>query len=157
MKQSNPIFPFALLILLGVFLQNVQAAPVLTVFPPSVVTNPNTAASYIINLNGGTPNATYALTVTGLPNGAVYSFSSAMISSGESSVLTIQTSVTSSLYCPRNYPFTVTATNTLLSSDSASATGSLSVNQVGPGLVVSISTDKPAYIGRRNRNDLNRN
>ncbi|MGD0423519.1 MAG: hypothetical protein ABSA92_08695 [Candidatus Bathyarchaeia archaeon] len=146
MKHSKLILPFSLLILVGVFLPNVHAAPTLTIFPASVVTNQNTAASYIVNLNGGTPNATYEPTVTGLPDAAVYSFSSDLIGPSGSSVLTIQTSIASPLYCPRSYAFTVTATNTLLSSDSASATGRLGINQVGSGLVVSISTDKSTYI-----------
>lgn len=132
--------------MVSIVFPTVHAAPTLTIFPSSVTTNQGTAASYIVNLNGGTPNASYALTVTGLPAGSIYSFSSTSIAPSDSSVLTIQTSIPSPLYCPLGYSFIVTATNTLLSSDSASATGTLGVKQVGPSLIVSLSTDKSTYM-----------
>jgi len=96
---------------------DVHAATTLTIFPASVVTNPGTAASYIVTLTGGSANASYALTVAGLPEGSVYSFSTTTMGPSGSSVLTVQTSIGTPLYCPTSYPFTVTATNILLSSE----------------------------------------
>jgi hypothetical protein len=135
----------ALLVFISAISPNVHAAATLTIVPASVVTNPATAASYIVTLGGGTANATYSLVLTGLAPGAAYSFSSLTIGSSGSSVLNIQTSVATPLYCPGSYLFTVTARNTMVSADYASATGSLSVNQVGPALVASVSTDKSTY------------
>ena len=143
--KSHDFILIVVLIAIGVAIPNVHAAPTLTIFPTSVAANQNIAASYILNLNGGTPNDTYALTTTGLPSAALYSFSSTLIGASGSSILTIQTSISTPLYCPGSYPFTVTATNTVLSTDTASATGNLHVNTVGPALAVSVSTDKSSY------------
>ena len=145
LKSSNLMLLIALLVFISAISPNVHAAATLTIVPASVVTNPATAASYIVTLSGGTANATYALVLTGLAPGAAYSFSSPTIGSSGSSVLNIQTSIATPLYCPGSYLFTVTARNTIVSADYASATGSLSVNQVGPALVASVSTDKSTY------------
>lgn len=134
-----------LLVIISAISPSAYAAATLTIVPVSVVTNPATAASYIVTLSGGTANATYALVLTGLASGVVFSFSSPTIGPSGSSVLTIQTSIATPLYCPGSYLFTVTARNTIVSADYASATGTLSVNQVGPAIVASVSTDKSTY------------
>jgi hypothetical protein len=149
LKYSYLLFTLPILFLIAAVPPTVRATPTLTLVPISVVVaNPGTAASYIVSLSGGTANATYALTLTGLPAGASYAFSTQTISEADgSSILTIQTSIPTPLYCPGSYSFTVTATNTLVSSDNAIVTGDLSVNQAGgPMLVVSVSTDKSSYM-----------
>ena len=143
--KSHDLIIVAFLIAIGAAIPNAQAATTLTIFPSFVAANQNIAASYILNLNGGASNASYVLSLNGLPSAAIYSFSSTQIGASGSSILTIQTSIPTPLYCPGSYPFTVTATNTILSTDTASATGNLHVNNVGPSLAVSLSTDKTTY------------
>jgi hypothetical protein len=89
----------------------------------------------------------YLLSLTGLVPGGAYSFSSTRVitSSGSGSAgLSIDASSTP-LYCPGTYPFIVTATNSTAPADSGSASGSLTVVQVGPTLAFQVSTDKPNY------------
>ena len=143
--KSHDLIIVAFLIAIGAAIPNAQAATTLTIFPSFVAANQNIAASYILNLNGGASNASYVLSLNGLPSAAIYSFSLTQIGASGSSILTIQTSIPTPLYCPGSYPFTVTATNTILSTDTASATGNLHVNNVGPSLAVSLSTDKTTY------------
>ena len=143
--KAHDLVVVAFLITIGAAIPSAHAAPSLTIFPSSVAANQNIAASYILNLNGGAANASYGLSLNGLPSAAIYSFSSTQIGASGSSILTIQTSIPTPLYCPGSYPFTVTATNTILSTDTASATGNLHVNNVGPSLAVSLSTDKTTY------------
>jgi hypothetical protein len=63
-----------------------------------------------------------------------------------SSTLVISTTNIPGLYCPGNYPFTVSVTNTGAPLDTGSASAYLSVLLVGPPLLVSVSTDKPSYV-----------
>ena len=137
-----------LLILVWREFPNVHAAPTLQMTPMSRPVNAGFLAAYSLSLSGGTPAASYRLTLTGLPNDANYSFSPNVIGPNGDSELIIQTSPPSSLYCgPRTYSFNVTATNTAVSSDYTSVIGSLSVNQnPGSALVVSVSTDKSTYV-----------
>ena len=145
LKRSNLVLLFVLLMLICA-IQNVRATLTLTIDPASQAVYQRNAAFYTVRLSAGATNATYALTLTGLPSNASYTFSSPMISgSSGSSLITIQTSMGTQLYCPGNYQFTITATNTAVSSDNASITGSLIVNQVGQALVVSVSTDHSTY------------
>jgi len=134
-----------LLIIIGAAFPIVHAAPTLTITPGSVVLNQGSSASYQLTLSGGTPNATYTLAVSGLPIGSVYSFSPVTIGPSGSSTLIIQSALPNSLYCPRSYSFTVTATNTIANSDFASATGAFIVSQSSHPLLVSVSTDNSTY------------
>ncbi len=131
----------------------VHAAPVtVQINPSSQIVPQGTIASYTIGLSGAglgpPPNYDgYLLSLSGLIPGAGYSFSSSRVStsSGSGSAgLTIDASSTP-LFCPGIYPFIVTATNSTGPGDSGSASGSLTVVQVGPSLVFQLSTDKPTY------------
>jgi len=148
MIRYRLIFLFALTVL--AFLPNVHAAPAnLTITPSSQAVPQGTSAGYTINLAMAAANASYVLSVSGLSSGK-YQFSPNPIvipnvlgGSGSSS-LTISTSNAPGLYCPGTYPFTVTATSSS-PADSGSASGTLTVVQVGPPLSVTVSTDKSAY------------
>ncbi len=121
-----------------------HAATTLTISPPSQTASQVSVAPYAVTLNGGAANATYALTLTGLPTSVGYSFSPSTIGASGNSVLTIQ-KTSSPVYCPGSYSFTVTATNVAVGSDRASASASLIVTQAGPSLSITVSTDKSTY------------
>ena len=127
-----------------------RANPVpVTISPTSQSVPQGTSAAYTVSLSLAMANASYYLTLSGLPSGQ-YSFSTNPIVIGNviggagSSSLTVGTTTAPGLYCPGSYPFTVTATSTS-PSDSGSATGTLNVVQVGPPLLVTVSTDKTEY------------
>jgi len=134
-----------LLTVIWVGFPTAHAAPTLALTPASNVVDQGSSASYQLTLGGGNPNATYALTLTGLPPGSVYSFSPTTIGASGSSTLNIQSVLPNSLYCPGSYQFTVTATNPLVNSDSASVTGAFLVSQSSHQLLVSVSTDNSTY------------
>jgi len=143
--KSYHLLLIVILIATGAALPNVRAAPTLTITPGSVVASQGTPASYDLTLSGGTPNATYTLTLSGLPIGSVYSFSPVAIGPSGSSTLVIQSGLPNPLYCPGSYSFMVTATNTIASSDFASTPGAFVVSQSSHPLFVSVSTDNSTY------------
>jgi hypothetical protein len=131
---------------------DVHASPVTVVLSPSSQVVPQgTITTVAIALTGappGTPPGTsgYDLSLTGFQHGSTYTFSPGRVpTAGGSggSILRIDTS-SSPLYCPGTYQYTVTATNTTIP-DSGSASGSITVTQVGPALSLTITTDKSAY------------
>jgi hypothetical protein len=144
LRHSRTLFLFTLLVLIFWISPIVQSAPTLTINPTSQAVPQASAASYTVSLSGGAANATYALTLTGLPTGMTYSFSPSTIRTSGSSVLTIQTS-SPPLYCPGSYSFTVLATNVAASSDSTSTAANLIVTPIGQPLSVTVSTDKSIY------------
>jgi hypothetical protein len=139
-----------LVLALFAFLPSVHANPVtVSVSPTSQSVPQGNSAAYTVSLSLAMANASYSLTLSGLPSGQ-YSFSTNPIVIGNviggagSSSLTIPTTTAPGLYCPGTYPFTVTASSSS-PSDSGSASGVLNVIQVGPPLTVTVSTDKTAY------------
>jgi hypothetical protein len=131
---------------------DVHASPVTVVLSPaSQVVSQGTITTVAIALIGapaGTPAGTsgYDLSLTGFQHGSTYTFSPGRVpTAGGSggSILRIDTS-SAPLYCPGTYPYIVTATNTTIP-DSGSASGSITVIQVGPALSLTITTDKSTY------------
>jgi hypothetical protein len=126
----------------------VRGMPVtLQVVPTSQAVPQGTVASYTVGLSGAPPSTDgYNLTLSGLVPNAHYSLTPPRVATpagSGSTGLTLDASSTP-LYCPGTYSFTVTATNST-TRDSGSASGSLTVYQVGPQLSIAISTDKSMY------------
>ena len=149
LKHHSPLLLFTLLILALPNFPSAHAASTLTINPTSQTTSQSSEASYTVRLNGGAVNATYALSLSGLPTSMGSIFSPSTVGTGGSSMLTIQKSDTP-VYCPGSYSFTVTATNVAVGSDSVSASAGLVVTQVGPPLSVLVSTDKSTYVTGEN-------
>jgi hypothetical protein len=131
---------------------SVHASPVtVSLNPSSQVVPQGSITSVAVALTGappGTPAGTsgYLLSLTGLLPGASYSFSPNRVptpTGSGSSTLKLDAG-SSGLYCPGTYPYTVTATNTTIP-DSGSASGTVTVVQVGPPLTVTVTTDKSTY------------
>jgi len=113
-------------------------------------------ASYTVSTavgHGMASGATYVWGLSGEP--ATYSFSPPTSTAAPicpswgcsaSTTLVISATDAPGDYCPGNYPFTVTLTNTGPPGDSASVSGELDVTPVGPPLAVSVSTDKSSYV-----------
>jgi len=152
-KQTKLGFIAVLIVLSLILTPGVHAAPVtVQINPASQIVPQGTIAAYTVGLSGaglGPPPMKdgFLLSLTGLVPGAGYSFGSTRVSTSTgsgSTGLTIDASSTP-LYCPRTYLFTVTATNSTAPGDSGSASGSLTVVQVGPNLAFAVSTVKPSY------------
>jgi hypothetical protein len=124
----------------------VHASPVVVTLNPSAqVVAQGTITTVAISLTAAVGNH-YDLSLSGLLPGSSYSFSPNRVptpSGSGNSNLKIDASSTP-LYCPGTYPYTVTATNTTVP-DSGSASGSITVVQVGPPLSVTVTTDKSTY------------
>ena len=146
--EANTCLVVLLIIVLSfLFVPGVRGMPVtVQVVPTSQAVPQGTVASYTIGLSGA-PQSTdgYNLTVSGLVPNAHYLLTPrvATPAGSGSTDLTLDASSTP-LYCPGTYSFTVTATNST-TRDSGSASGSLTVYQVGPQLSVAIATDKSMY------------
>ena len=137
-----------IIILSLMFVPGVFAMPVTVQITPTSQTIPQgTAASYTIGLSGATSTTDgYDVAVSGLVSGATYSLTPPRVATpagSGSTGLTLDASSTP-LYCPGTYSFTVTATNST-TRDSGAGSGSLTVVQVGPSLVLQVSTDKQSY------------
>ena len=157
MKYSKPLFLLGVMIVAFILLPRAYASPVVVVITPTSQAVPQTSlASYAIALSTGAKTS-YALSLSGLVPGASANFSPNPVSTPPgggagtgSSTLTIDTRSTP-LYCPGVYSFTVSATNTTglpalgVAADPGSASGTLTVLQVGANLGVTVSTDKPTY------------
>ncbi len=157
MKYSKPMLLLGVMILAFILLPRAYASPVVVAITPTSQAVPQTSlASYAIALSTAAKTS-YTLSLSGLVPGASASFSPNPVSTppgggtgAGSSTLTIDTSSTP-LYCPGIYSFTVSATNTTglptlgVAADPGSASGTLTVLQVGPNLGVTVSTDKPTY------------
>lgn len=158
MKYSKPMLLLGVMILAFILLPRAYASPVVVMITPTSQAVPQTSlASYAIALSTAAKTS-YALSLSGLVSGASASFSPNPVSTppgggagAGSATLTIDTSSTP-LYCPGVYSFTVSATNTTdapaaaTPADPGSASGTLIVQQVGPNLGVTVSTDKPTYM-----------
>ena len=157
--------------ILGVMILTILLAPsahassvTVSITPTNQPVPQGTSASYAVNLAGALATS-YSLTLSGL-TGAGASFSSNPVSTppgggtgAGSTTLSIPTSSAPGLYCPGTYSFTVTATNVTDGTvpppgsqppgypnpDTASASGSITVVQVGPPLSVNVATDKSSY------------
>jgi hypothetical protein len=125
---------------------SVHASPVVVTLNPSAqVVAQGTITTVAISLTAAVGNS-YDLSLSGFLPGSSYSFSPHRVltpSGSGNSNLKIDASSTP-LYCPGTYPYTVTATNTT-APDSGSASGSITVVQVGPALSVTVTTDKSTY------------
>ncbi len=103
-------------------------------------------ANVAVGLSAASIHGVYKLTLSGLYSG-LYSISPSTVATptgSGSSTLRMDASSTP-LYCPGVYPYTVTATNATAPPDSGSASGSITVVQVGPSLSVAVTTDKSTY------------
>jgi len=145
MAAKTRIILLLVLALLSISMpQNALAGHSIIVSPSAQTVSQGSLASYTVSLSGGLLGATYAYSLAGAYL-ASYDFSPDTTSGvSGSTTLTIDTSFLPA-YCPGSYAFTVVATNTGLASDTASASATLSVLQVGPPLSVNVSTDKTSY------------
>jgi hypothetical protein len=153
LKDRNIVILLLALVLGAmVYPAEVHASPITVLLTPSSQTVPEgtiaTVAVTLIGAPSGTPAGTggYDLNLTGFQHGSTYTFSPSRVpTAGGSggSTLRIDTNSTG-LYCPGTYSYTVTATNTTIP-DSGSASGSITVVQVGPPLSVTVTTDKSTY------------
>jgi hypothetical protein len=130
-----------------VFPSRVSASPVVLVSPTSQSAPQGSSATYTVSYSGGLLGATYGFSLSGLTYGTNNRFSPSTVSaSSGSSTLVIGTNNIPGLYCPGNYPFTVSVTNTGAPADTGSASAYLSVFPVPPPLSVSVSTNEPSYV-----------
>jgi len=130
-----------------VFPPRAHAALSVTISPPSQTAPQGTQASYTVSFSGGLLGATYVFSLSGMSGYASYYFSPTQVSAiSGSSTLVISTTQVPGTYCPGAYSFTVSVTNAGAPGDTGSASGSLYVTQVGPPLVVGVSTDKSSYV-----------
>ena len=165
MKSPKSIMIFGVLILAVFFTPQVYASSVsVSITPTSQAVPQGTSAAYTVMLSGALATS-YSLSASGL-GGSGASASPNPVSTPPgggtgtgSSTLTIPTTGVPGFYCPGTYSFTVTATNVTDGTvpppgsqppgypnpDTASATASLTVVQVGPPLSVTVATDKPTY------------
>jgi hypothetical protein len=135
------------LFVISVLPVNVRAALSVSISPVSQSAPQGSSASYTVSFTGGLLSATYVFGISGLPGSTSYSFSPSTVSAiSGSSTLTISTTNIPGLFCPGSYVFTVTVTNAGAPADTGSASASISVAQVGPPLVVGVSSDKATYV-----------
>ncbi len=160
MKYSRPLI--LLVALLGAILlsPHALASPVAVSISPTTQSVPQgTSASYTVSLSGGLATSFY-LSVAGLSGSGSFSPNPVATPPGGgtgsgTATLSIPTTGAPGLFCPGTYPFTVTATNATdgplpsppgaPNPETGSATGTLTVVQVGPPLSVSVATDKSTY------------
>ena len=136
-----------LLSVLAVFPTNVRASLSVSISPLIQTVPQATQVSYTVSFSGGLLGATYVFTASGLPYGTTYNFSPSSISAiSGSSTLVISTSNIPGLYCPGSYAFQVSVTNKGAPADTGSASANISVALVGAPLLVSLSSDKAAYV-----------
>jgi len=132
---------------LTLFPVNVRANPVVSISPITQNAPQASQASYAVSFGGGLLGATYVFSVSGLPYGTTYAFSPNTVHAiSGSSTLVISTSDIRGTYCPGSYAFTVSVTNQGAPPDTGSASATLNVASVGAPLLVSLSTDKSAYV-----------
>ena len=149
MKDQNIVILLIALVLGAlVYPADVHASPVTVLLTPSSQVVPQGTITTVAVALIGAPSGTsgYDLSLTGFLHGSTYSFSPSRVptqSGSGSSTLRIDTG-NLPLYCPGVYPYTVTATNSTIP-DSGSASGTLTVVQVGPSLAVTVTTDKATY------------
>jgi hypothetical protein len=141
---------FLVCVMMGAFILSPQvyASPVSVAISPSSQAVPQgTVASYSVQLSGASPHGVYGLSLSGLIASGVYQFSTNPVStpSGAGSSTLQMDAGSTPLFCPGIYPFTVTATNATAPPDTGSASGTLTVLQVGPSISVNLATDKPSY------------
>ena len=148
MKRSKTLFLTFVFLAAFILSPQVYASPVaVTISPSSQAVPQGTVASYTVQLSGASVHGVYSLSLSGLLSSGLFQFSTNPVSTPSgtgSSTLQLDASSTP-LFCPGTYPFTVTANNATAPSDTGSASGTLTVLQVGPSLSVTIATDKPAY------------
>jgi len=138
---------FVVLSVVAFFPVNVRAALAVSISPLNQTAPQASQASYTVSFAGGLLGATYLFSVSGLPSGTSYSFSPSSVSAiAGSSTLVISTSDIPGLYCPGSYAFTVSVTNKGAPADTGSASAILKVALVGPPLLVSLQSDKGAYV-----------
>ncbi len=163
MRYSKPITLLGVFILTIILAPRAYAAPLtVSISPTNQAVPQGTSASYTVSLSGALAT-TYSLTLSGL-SGSGASFSSNPVSTppgggtgAGSTTLSIGTTSALGLYCPGTYAFTVAATNSTDGTapwpqppgypnpDAGTASGSITVVQVGPPLSVSVATDKSTY------------
>ena len=148
MSGRSKLFVVLIIVCVGVvFPTRVNASPFVSISPTSQSAPQGSSASYTVSYSGGLLGATYGFNLSGLTYGANYYFSPTTVSAiSGSSTLVISTTNIPGFYCPGNYPFTVSVTNTGAPADTGSASAYLTVIPVGPPLSVSISTDKSSYV-----------
>jgi len=148
LSGRSKLFLVLIIVCVGVvFPSRVNASPFVSISPTSQSAPQGSSASYTVSYSGGLLGATYGFNLSGLTYGANYYFTPSTVSaSSGSSTLVISTSNIPGFYCPGNYPFTVSVTNTGAPADTGSASAYLAVIPVGPPLSVSISTDKSSYV-----------
>ena len=120
--------------------------PCVTVTPTTQSVSQGSVVTYSIDVAWGFPSVSFDLTVSGLPSGASYSFGANPVTTDITlhATTTLQIDASSTpIYCAGSYSFTVTATSG--PNIGTSSPTALTVNQVGPPLQVSVSTDKTAY------------
>ncbi len=141
------------------------ASPVtVSISPTNQAVPQGTSATYTVSLSGASATS-FSLTTSGLDgSGATFSSNPVATPPGSgtgagSTTLSIPTFNSypgaPGFYCPGSYPFTVTATNATdgplpsppgaQNPETGSASGTLTVVQVGPPLSVSLATDKSTY------------
>ena len=126
---------------------NVKAALFVSISPISQTAPQASQTSYVVSFSGGLLGATYVFGISGLPYATTYTFSPSSVSAiSGSSTLVISTSDINGAYCPGSYTFTVSVTNQGAPADTGAASASLAVASVGLPLLVTLSSDKPAYI-----------
>ena len=145
MSARSKLLVVLIMLSIGVvFPSRVSGSPVVLISPTSQSAPQASQASYTVSYSGGLLGATYGFSLSGLTS---YRFSPSTVSaSSGSSTLVISTTNIPGLYCPGNYPFTVSVTNTGAPGDTGSTSAYLSVFPVGPPLSVSVSTDESAYV-----------
>ena len=140
------VLPVILLSLL--LTPSVHASPVtVTLTPSSQVVPQGSIANVAVGLSAASVHGVYRLSLSGLYPGASYQFFPSTVTTpagSGSSTLRVDASSTP-LFCPGVYPYTVSATNATAPPDSGSASGTITVVQVGPSLSVAVTTDKSTY------------
>lgn len=146
MRHLRVAFLLGLIVLSFTIFPPVRAAVVaVSVAPTSEVVSEYGVATYTVSVSG-TPGAQYSLSLTSF-SGSQSIFSPNPVTAAVG-VVTSTLSVDLSAYgfCPGSYTYTVTATNTALSSDASSSNVfSVTVTPAGPGLAATVTTDKPTY------------
>ena len=147
MRHVKLAFVLSVIFISLLLTPSVHASPVtVTLTPASQVVPQGSIASVAVGLSAASVHGVYKLTLSGLFAG-LYSISPSTVatpSGSGTSTLRMDASSTP-LYCPGIYPYTVTATNATSPPDSGSATGTITVVQVGPSLSVAVTTDKSTY------------
>ncbi len=140
-------FVLSVILLSLLLTPSVHATPVtVSLSPNSQVVPQGSIASVAVGLSAASIHGAYRLSLSGLYSG-LFTFSPSTVATptgSGSSTLRLDAS-SPPLYCPGIYPYTVTATNSTAPPDSGSASGTLTVVQVGPSLSVAVTTDKSTY------------